>query len=54
MSDNSSKVGGGGITLGALIAFVLSWTTNHSILLGIIHSIFGWIYVVYWAFTYSK
>lgn len=36
-----------GIGIGAVIAIVLSWTTNHSIFWCIVHGIFGWGYVLY-------
>ncbi len=44
---------GGGITLGSLLAVILSWTTNHSIGYCILHFFCSWIYVIYWAFTYK-
>ena len=36
-----------GIGLGTLIAVVVSWSRNKSILLAIIHGILGWLYVIY-------
>jgi hypothetical protein len=38
---------GPGIGLGTLIAVVVSWSRNKSILLAIIAGILGWIYVIY-------
>jgi hypothetical protein len=38
---------GPGIGLGTIIAVVVSWTRNKSILLAIIAGILGWIYVIY-------
>jgi hypothetical protein len=38
---------GPGIGLGTIIAVVISWTRNKSILLAIIHGILGWLYVIY-------
>jgi hypothetical protein len=38
---------GPGIGLGTLIAVVVSWSRNKSILLAIIHGILGWLYVIY-------
>jgi hypothetical protein len=52
MSDKSNAAGGG-ITIGMVIAFVLSWTTNHAIFLGLIHALFSWIYVIYWVLVYG-
>jgi hypothetical protein len=49
MSESTSA----GIGLGSVIAVVLSWHVNHSILWAILHAIFSWFYVIYWAMTYS-
>lgn len=50
MSDDSGHSGatGGGIGLGAIIAVVLSWSANHSVLWAILHGILGWFYVIYY------
>lgn len=43
------KEGAGvGLGLGAVLAVVLSWSVNHSILWAIIHGWFGWLYVMYY------
>jgi hypothetical protein len=39
-----------GIGFGTCLATVISWSLNHSILWAIIHGIFGWLYVLYYAF----
>jgi hypothetical protein len=36
-----------GVGLGTIIAVVVSWTRNKSILWAIIHGILGWLYVIY-------
>jgi hypothetical protein len=36
-----------GIGLGTIIAVVISWSRNKSILWAIIHGILGWLYVIY-------
>ena len=36
-----------GIGLGTIIAVVLSWSRNKSILWAIIHGLLGWLYVIY-------
>jgi len=36
-----------GVGLGTIIAVVVSWSRNHSILWAIIHGILGWLYVIY-------
>ena len=38
---------GPGIGLGTIIAVVVSWSRNKSILLAILAGIFGWLYVIY-------
>ena len=38
---------GPGIGLGTLIAVVVSWSRNKSILWAIIHGLLGWLYVIY-------
>ncbi|MFD2554789.1 hypothetical protein [Sphingobacterium tabacisoli] len=40
-----------GVGLGSIIAVVTSWDRNKSIMWAILHGIFGWFYVVYFAFT---
>ena len=44
---NSSSTSGG-IGIGVVLAVILSWTTNHSILWAIIHGFCSWLYVLYW------
>ena len=36
-----------GIGLGTIIAVVISWGRNKSILWAIIHGLLGWLYVIY-------
>ena len=36
-----------GIGLGTIIAVIISWTRNKSVLWAIIHAFFGWFYVIY-------
>jgi len=43
----------GGIGIGTVIAIVASWSVNHSILWAFLHALIGWIYVIYWFFTYA-
>lgn len=40
-----------GVGLGSVIAVVASWSRNQSILWAILHGIFSWFYVIYFAFT---
>lgn len=40
-----------GIGIGSALAVVLSWHRNRSILLAVIHGVFSWFYVIYFAIT---
>lgn len=40
-----------GVGLGSVIAVVASWSRNQSILWAILHGIFSWFYVIYFALT---
>ena len=39
-----------GLSMGSCLAMILSWHSNQSILWAILHGIFSWFYVIYWAF----
>ena len=41
-----------GISFGSVLAIVMSWTLNKSILWAIIHGVLGWIYVLYYLIKY--
>ena len=43
---------GGGLTVGGLLAIILSWTVNHSVLWAIVHLFCSWIYVIYWCIVH--
>jgi hypothetical protein len=38
-----------GISFGSALAIAISFTTNQSILWAIIHGLFSWLYVIYFA-----
>ena len=40
-----------GIGIGCALAIVLSWHRNKSILFAILHGVFSWLYVIYFALT---
>ena len=40
-----------GVGLGVVIAVVASWSRNQSIFWAILHGIFSWFYVIYFAMT---
>jgi protein-S-isoprenylcysteine O-methyltransferase Ste14 len=46
-----NRIVSNGIGLGGVIAVVCSWQRNKSILWVIIHALFGWFYVIYFALT---
>ncbi len=54
MSNSSSSAVGGGISLGSLLAVILSWTVNHSVLWCIVHFFCTWVYVIYWCLVYAS
>jgi hypothetical protein len=42
-----------GVSFGSALAIAVSYTANHSILWAIIHGIFSWLYVVYFALFHT-
>jgi hypothetical protein len=38
-----------GIGIGSVLAIIISWSVNHSILWAIFHGMCGWLYVIYYA-----
>ena len=51
ITSNTQTITSSGISLGSAIAVVASWDRNRSILWAILHGIFGWFYVIYFALT---
>lgn len=45
-AGNAAKVG---IGFGSALAITISWSVNKSILWAIVHGIFSWFYVIYYA-----
>lgn len=41
-----------GITFGSALAIAISWSVNKSIIWAIIHGLFSWLYVIYYAIRY--
>jgi hypothetical protein len=54
MSDKKVSVSSGVWSLGDMIAVVISWSINHSILWAILHGVFGWFYVIYYALGFGR
>ena len=46
-----SEVARSGITFGTALAIAISWSLNKSILWAILHGVFSWFYVIYFALT---
>ena len=42
-----------GISMGTALAMTISWSVNKSILWALIHGVFSWFYVIYFAITRS-
>ena len=51
MSDRYNGVRAG-IGFGSALAITISWSVNKSILWAIIHGVFSWFYVIYYAVTH--
>lgn len=45
---------GAGIGFGSALAITISWSANHSILWAILHGLFSWFYVIYYAIRYHS
>lgn len=55
MSDTkSSSTATAGIGFGCALGIAISWTTNGSILWAILHGVFSWGYVIYYALGYGR
>ena len=50
ISTNTSV--SGGLSFGSALAITISYIMNKSILWAILHGIFGWFYVIYYAIKY--
>ena len=44
-----AEIARSGITFGTALAIAISWSANKSILWAIIHGLFSWFYVLYFA-----
>lgn len=47
--NNSNSTISAGIGMGTALAMTISWSVNKSILWAILHGIFSWFYVIYFA-----
>ena len=53
-SQTQNTVVRNGIGLGTVIAVVISWSRNESILFAILHGILSWFYVIYYFFALKE
>ena len=55
-SNNGCGCFGGGIfgSIGAVLAALLSWNVNGSVLWALIHAFFSWFYVIYHWMKYAE
>lgn len=51
MAFNRTEVVKTGVSFGTALAIAISWSQHHSIIWAIIHGVFSWFYVIYYAFT---
>jgi hypothetical protein len=51
-NSTSSSAVSTGVGVGAVMAAVLSWSVSQSAGYMFLHTLCGWLYVIYWAFTY--
>jgi len=49
MMSNQSSATSSGIGFGCALAITISWSINKSIWWAILHGVFSWIYVIYFA-----
>ena len=52
-SSDSPKVFGRLVGVGTLLAFVLSWFEHHSLVWAVVHAVYSWFYLAYYALTKS-
>ena len=49
--ERTREVVRSGISMGSALAIAISWSTHQSILWAIVHGVFSWLYVIYFAVT---
>ena len=48
---NSKEAAKHGVSFGTALAIAISWSQHGSILWAMIHGLFSWLYVIYFALT---
>ena len=51
MSNTANNAAQAGIGLGSALAIAISWSLHKSIVWAVVHGVFSWFYVIYYAFT---
>ena len=52
MSTTRVEVTRAGISFGSALAIAISWSANKSLFWAIVHGLFSWFYVIYYAIRY--
>jgi hypothetical protein len=52
MSTTRVEVTRAGISFGSALAIAISWSANKSLFWAVVHGLFSWIYVIYYAVRY--
>jgi hypothetical protein len=52
MSNTRVEVTRAGISFGSALAIAISWSANKSLFWAIVHGLFSWLYVIYYAVRY--
>src|SRR3954465_12958183 len=51
--NHNRKMFGGMMGVGTFLAFALSWFEHHSLFWAIVHAVYSWCYIAYYALTKS-
>ena len=52
MASTRVEVTRAGISFGSALAIAISWSANKSLFWAIVHGLFSWLYVLYYAVRY--
>ncbi len=52
MNNTRVEVTRAGISFGSALAIAISWSANKSLFWAIVHGLFSWLYVIYYAVRY--
>ena len=51
MKGSGPGIAKAGLGFGTALAITISWSANKSLLWAVIHGVFSWFYVIYFAFS---